>query len=593
MISLFKIKDKPEELIQIKQLIDEFKLDEAELLISDFEQKGRLTFRNLVMCHLLKCELLFWKGLYKDVVKLAEQTYKESLKLGKNLLSVDILLRMADGLNWLGQSDKLHNVIKQGEELLKSLPQEVLTNYKQREASIAWLKGWFYIYKRDADQALKQFEHSLVLREEFGSKLGCAYSLAGIGIVFSLVKGDYARALKYYEQGITTAEESGNKWCIGFINFRKAELYSFKGNLDQAIMLYKQVLTIFNEINNKYMVAWILSYIGEAYRQRGDLDRALECSEQSLALSHKLGNLRDLAYDHDTLIHILIDRGDIKRAKQALHDMKLLINQIKDERGNILYLLNKALILKTNPRARNMVEAEEIFKQILENKKSRFGDSSRALISLCQLLLTELRMTNDLEVLEEITLLTDRLLDMAEKSHSYSILCETYLLQAKLSLLTFDIKKTQRFLTQAQQIAERFDLSLLVERIAAEKEDLLTKLDLWEILKDSEAPMAERLDLARLDKRFVGIFYKHTVLIPQFMEEKVVISKEKKICLVCRGEVFGFSYICKCGANYCESCAQALTNLENRCWACDVPIDYSKPVKPFKEEVEVDEKPKK
>ena len=64
---------------------------------------------------------------------------------------------------------------------------------------------------------------------------------------------------------------------------------------------------------------------------------------------------------------------------------------------------------------------------------------------------------------------------------------------------------------------------------------------------------------------------------------------------VCRGGVFGFSYICKCGANYCENCARALTNLENVCWACEVPIDYSKPVKPHKVEdiVRVDKKGKK
>jgi hypothetical protein len=53
--------------------------------------------------------------------------------------------------------------------------------------------------------------------------------------------------------------------------------------------------------------------------------------------------------------------------------------------------------------------------------------------------------------------------------------------------------------------------------------------------------------------------------------------------LVCRGEVLKFSYICECGANYCGNCARALTNLENVCWACDVPIDYLKPVKPYKE----------
>ncbi|NVM34578.1 MAG: tetratricopeptide repeat protein [Candidatus Lokiarchaeota archaeon] len=415
------------------------------------------------------------------------------------------------------------------------MPQELPTDYKQREASIAWLKGWFYIYKRDADQALKQFEHSLALREEFGGKLGIAYSLVGIALVFTLLIGDYDRAVKYYEQSTTIAEESGNKWCIGFCNFRMAMQHTLKGDLDHAIMLYKQVLTIFNELNNKYMVAWILSSIGEVYRPRGDLDRALESLEQGFSLERELGRIRELALDHDTLIHVLIDKGDIKRAEQALHDLKQLINQLKDKQINespktnrvigeiaSLYLLNKALVLKTNPRARNRVEAEEIFKQILEDEGSSIENRSRALTNLCELLLTELRMTNDLEVLEEINPLIDRLLEIAEKSHSYSILCETHLLQAKLSLLTFDIKKTQRFLTQAQEIAERFGLKLLAIKISNEHDKLLKQLSMWENLKESKASLTERMELARLNEQMEDMIRKRVIEVPELSDEEPV-----------------------------------------------------------------------
>ena len=69
--------------------------------------------------------------------------------------------------------------------------------------------------------------------------------------------------------------------------------------------------------------------------------------------------------------------------------------------------------------------------------------------------------------------------------------------------------------------------------------------------------------------------------------------KEKKTCLVCRGEVQRFSYICDCNAIYCGNCAQALTNLENVCWACETPIDYSKPVKQIEQEPEGDKNDKK
>jgi predicted amidophosphoribosyltransferase len=83
------------------------------------------------------------------------------------------------------------------------------------------------------------------------------------------------------------------------------------------------------------------------------------------------------------------------------------------------------------------------------------------------------------------------------------------------------------------------------------------------------------------------LFQNSLLLTAQITEEKVAIHKEKKICLVCRSDVLKFSYICGCGAMYCESCARALANLENVCWACDAPIDDLKPVKPYEEEERV------
>ena len=185
-----------------------------------------------------------------------------------------------------------------------------------------------------------------------------------------------------------------------------------------------------------------------------------------------------------------------------------------------------------------------------------------------------------------ISVIIRSLLDNAERCKSYWILCETYLLQAKISLLTFNIKKAKRFLTQAQQIAERFSLNQLASKITNENEELLKKLDLWEELKKLEAPIADRFELARLGEQIGEMIQNRTPLKAQIKEEKVAILKETKICVVCRGIVLRFSYICECGAIYCGNCAQALTNLENVCWVCDIPIDYLKPVKPYKKEEE-------
>ena len=194
-----------------------------------------------------------------------------------------------------------------------------------------------------------------------------------------------------------------------------AIIHQVKGELERSIELSKQGLTVFNNINNKHMVAKILSNMGEVYRQRGESDRALECLEQALALTYERGNQRDITEVLDYLIQILIDKGDLERAQQYLHRYEHLNNQFKDKELNLVFLLNKTLILKKSSRTRKKVEAEVILTQILEDEDSNFELILTALINLCELLFTELRMTNDLEVLEEISPLIARLLDITEK----------------------------------------------------------------------------------------------------------------------------------------------------------------------------------
>ena len=74
------------------------------------------------------------------------------------------------------------------------------------------------------------------------------------------------------------------------------------------------------------------------------------------------------------------------------------------------------------------------------------------------------------------------------------------------------------------------------------------------------------------------------LLATETVEKEVTIHKERKICIVCRGEVLGYMYTCSCDAVYCENCARTLTDLENVCWVCNAPIDASKPIKPYMEE---------
>lgn len=66
-------------------------------------------------------------------------------------------------------------------------------------------------------------------------------------------------------------------------------------------------------------------------------------------------------------------------------------------------------------------------------------------------------------------------------------------------------------------------------------------------------------------------------------EDEVSISKEKKICLICKNQVSGYNiFICpSCDTFYCQNCAHSLEDQENVCWVCNKPINNSKPSKPY------------
>jgi hypothetical protein len=98
-----------------------------------------------------------------------------------------------------------------------------------------------------------------------------------------------------------------------------------------------------------------------------------------------------------------------------------------------------------------------------------------ALLNLCDLLLIELRNTSDMEVLEDLQKYITLLVEIAEKSNSYSLLAEIYLLKARLASIKFDLKDARRFLTQGKLIAERHGLNQLVRKISSEHTDNFIK----------------------------------------------------------------------------------------------------------------------
>ena len=101
---------------------------------------------------------------------------------------------------------------------------------------------------------------------------------------------------------------------------------------------------------------------------------------------------------------------------------------------------------------RDRVEAQALYKELIDRTSGE--PLVFCLGHLCDLLLEELSVYNDPEILDEITPLIAKCLEMAETVHNYNWLAETKLLQAKFALIQMDIEEAKRLMVQAQRIAD-------------------------------------------------------------------------------------------------------------------------------------------
>ena len=582
----------PKELVHAIQLRNEGKFKEALQVLRDIKDVAKLSIQDRSSCQIFTSTCLNRLGFHEDALKLAERTYQECEESGNRLQQFDASIEVAEASMFVGNIDKSLEIITRSEELLNIISQDPSIEHSRRESSIAFVKGFIYSYSgysmedNDINLGLKYYEKGLTLEQDFGNAQNISRFLTGIGTIYSK-QGNRNRALELWKKALTLEKDGFNE-TITYLLYFSGGVYKARGEVEKAFNNYKQGLELAEEINsNKILISYFLQSMGGIYSIKGEFDHALEFLERGLVIYKEASqNLTDLVGFFSSLFHLALRKNDLEQAKNKLE----LIKQIKDQTGNrlvvALYRLDKALLLKTSLRVRNLAKAEILLKYVVEDQPPHSGIISDALLNLCDLLLIELRNTGDQEVIDELQSYINQLIDSSENNRNYYLLAETFLLQSKLALLTLDFQKSRRFLTQAQQIAERHDLHPIATKISHERDELLKNLKIYEKLKETDAPISERMQFIRLDKQIEGMLDEWTKLTAQIVEEKVTIQKETKICLVCRGEVSGFTFICKCDGIYCENCARALTDLENACWVCNAPIDKLKPVKPYRNDKE-------
>jgi len=407
--------------------------------------------------------------------------------------------------------------------------------------------------------------------------------------------GYYDKSLKYFEKNQNIfmnlpkklRKEAEQLHCE--LLMLRTIIFSYRGDLIHSFEVVKKILKIAEEIDDKYCLLLAMYGYGRHYWLSGDLIKAFNYLDRAVELGKDIDDPGKYSWFLSVImiaIRVAVMKGDLDIAQKYFKQVEITKEEKKKSLFTTLqhkrmFEMSKALILKSSNRFRDRAMAQELLKESFEDENYIFNNRLLALVDLCELLLIELRSTNNPKIVDEIKPLIAKLLDFAKLINSFYYLIEVNIIQAKLALINFELNNARRFLTQGQRMAERHGYSELAIEIAELHEEMIQQSETWNHLEEIDAPMSKRMELARLSENLNELIRVQKSTKAQVYEKKVTVYKERKQCLVCLGDIEGFeNYICpNCDSIYCKKCANALIEIENVCWSCESPIDKAKPVK--------------
>jgi len=512
----------PKELIRARKLMEEAKFEEALQVLIAYKKNENLSSHDQISYYLLKSSIFSRLAKKEEFFKYAKKAFQISQGQKPSLQLLDVYIKMAQVSKWGGMEiDKALEFLAKCEDLFKNFTQESPIELVKREAQIAFIKSQIYDLKNEYNKALKFAEKSLVLREKLNLKAEIIESLTQINGIY-YVKGDLDLAQKYTEKCLMLSKEIDYREEILNCYTILGLIYSSKGEIKRGIEYHKQALAIAEEKNRTYAIAVCCNNLGMNFHQQNEFDLAKTYFEKSFEYYEKSGSPGWTVTD--CLFHLVLEKGDLVEAKKYLDRLK----QLKDKWHNnknieINYRVDKAVLLKTNPRALNRGKAEEILKQVIKEDITWYDIVIVALLNLCDLLLLDLQNTGLIEIIDELNSYIVKLINIAEKGHSYLVLAETYLLQARLALLTLDLKEARLLLTKSQSIAERYGLSRLAIKISSEHDAFLKQQNVWENMNKDDVSLAERIKLSGINQQMDGMLRKKEIEFPKVSDEDPVV----------------------------------------------------------------------
>ncbi|MHA1646055.1 MAG: tetratricopeptide repeat protein, partial [Promethearchaeota archaeon] len=481
--------------------------------------------------YLLKSNLFYLLGQYKDSLDVSEILIHKCMQFGNELICFDAFLIEGKTLLWLGKYKECLKTLLKCEEILSVIEDQPDTLIGNKRQKLAYIWANYYWELGNFNKLFEYSELNLDLCKKYGTPHDNARAYLYMGLSYGEV-GKLDKAIANYEKCLDISiklNDKQSKHDIGSAYNNIGENYRFKGELDKGLEYYNKCLMIGEETEEKSSMAIALHNIALVYCEKGQLDISLSNFKKSLQLEREIGNNFEISRTLFDIIVNHLDQINLETTQNYLEEIKEINKKENSSRINFRYRIAKALILKKTGINRNIIKAESILNELLEENSVENELLVIILLNLCEILFREIQTSKEQEILGEISSLIDKLIDIAKKERSFSLLAETHFFKAKLELINLNILETQKILTKSRNTAKKYNLTRLEKKLSMEHDHLLDNLDTWDKLKEKNATLSERLTYVSFEGDLQLMMKKKEIeqikIIPEEPQLLSIISK--------------------------------------------------------------------
>ncbi|WP_457558927.1 tetratricopeptide repeat protein [Candidatus Harpocratesius sp.] len=500
-----KAKDKIERLLtEMDELLNKGQFPKAQELMKEIEIVPILSMKNKLRIILSKIKLLRFTEDFEEGIRIANEAYSSSIELGEFYLSLKIGIELANILDRMGDFQSSMDLLEDLEILNQSHFQSNQCIFQQFLSDILLVRTTILWHIGDLKQALYSILKSIEIRKKFSSDLEIANAIALGGMIYCEM-GDIINGINFLKESLVLQQELHNIHYLGILYNNLGWVFRLQGDLIKAKHYLEESIKIRKDLGADINFRIEFANLGVILHQMGKFQEAERNLQQALLLGKKVGNPVEIAIFLYYIIHLMLDQNRISDVKKFIDELQILSEKTGNEKIHQRFLLCYALYLKKNPRIKNVYRAQNIFREIAHDAIVKHELTVEALINLCDLLIFELKISNDPEILDEINSSISNLLSIAKEIRSYYLWAEINFLKAKLALMNFDIVKARKMFSQAQMLAQEQGLSQLAIKISNEHDYLLEQEQIWEQFKSHPPKYDQRLELARLHENLERI----------------------------------------------------------------------------------------